>query len=403
MNEGQLEFKDILRARAFVSSTIAVTPLTLSPSLSEQVGREVYLKWDNKLKTGSFKERGAINFLNCLSKEDRAKGVCAASAGNHALALSYYAAKFGVDCQIVMPINAPLVKIEATEKTGARVILHGYSFDEAYNYALKLSEDTCSVFVSAFDDYRIMAGQGTCGLEILEQLEDFDSIIIPIGGGGLISGIASAIKEKKPDIFIMGVMSEWVVQMRQQKADAEKPLISPPTIGDGIGVKTIGKLTKPIIDKLVDKIVSVSELSMARAVVRLLETEKTVVEGSGAAALAALLDGCLPEKFKRTILLACGSNIDMNVLSRLIEREMGERGRILRISVSVPDRPGSLHAITGLIAKNGANVLQCFHDRSFSKLPGNVEISLLLEVRNKKHRADILSCLEDNMISVKEI
>lgn len=387
-----------------IRAALPITPLTHSPALSEVSGREIFIKWENRHRTGSFKERGAVNFV-ALHGADSKNGVCAASAGNHALALSYHAARAGIPCHIVMPVSAPLVKVQATRKTGAEVILFGNTFDEAYAHGVALAEEKGYAYCPAFDHPSVIAGQGTAGLEILDQLADFDSVIVPIGGGGLISGISTAIKSQRPDVFFLGVQSEWVVNARAKKADpsAPQPLIPPTSIADGIAVKTIGKLTAPIIAANVDAVVTVSENQIANAIMRLLELERTVVEGAGAAGIAALLAGMLPAKYKRTAVVVCGSNIDTSVLSRLIERDMAQRNRLLRLLVSVPDRPGSLHATTGIVARLGANVLQVYHDRSSTSLPGNVDIAFVLEVRDHPHKEAVVSGIREAGLEVKEL
>lgn len=393
---------DILKAQTRVSKVLPVTPLTHSPVVSELVGIDVYFKWENKLKTGSFKERGAVNILSRIAETGEQKSVCAASAGNHALALSYHAAKLGIPCTIVMPQTAPLVKVESTQRTGAKVLLHGSSLAEAYELATSLAEKEGHIFVSPYDNLEVIAGQGTCGLEILSQLDDFDSVVVPVGGGGLISGIATAIKAKRPNCYLLGVRSDWAVEL-EKNPDAHKKLKLPrTTIADGIAVKRIGALNRPIIDKYVDELVSLDDAEVAKATIRFMELERTVVEGSGAIGLAALINKKLPAKFKKCVVIVSGSNIDMNFLSRLIERDMGERGRLLKMIVSVPDRPGSLHFATGIIATAGANVLDVKHDRSFSRIPGNVDITFLLEVRSKEHKKDIIERLVDSGIQVTE-
>lgn len=391
----------IKKAMPVVHSQIQPTPITYSAYLSELVGHEVYVKWDNKLRTGSFKERGAVNVLYSLSGEEKKKGVCAASAGNHALALSYYAQKAGVNCKIIMPTTAPLVKIQSTARTGASVVLYGETFHDAYEKAIEISDQEKRVFVSAFDDYRIMAGQGTIGLEILDQLSDFDSVVVPVGGGGLISGIATAIKAAKPNTFIMGVQSDWIIEQRKIAKDQKKASLFSASIADGIAVKVMGKLTEPVIKKNVDALTSVSEIELADAIVKLLELEKTVVEGAGAAGVAALLAKKLPNNKKKTVVVVCGSNIDINVVSRLITRDMAARERMWKLETSVPDRPGSLHFVTGIIAREAANVLEVSHDRSFSKTPGNVSITFTVEVRDTIHRDRLLDALKREGIGVE--
>lgn len=384
-----LDFDSALgRVRRFFNPTA----LTLSPALTEEVGTEVFLKWDNKLRTGSFKERGAVNFLSQMSAHERKRGVCAASAGNHALALSYYSKKLRIPCTLVMPVFAPLVKVQTSQRFGAEVIRHGSNFDEAYSYAEALAKRTKKTYVPAFDHTRIIEGQGTAGLEILEQLPDVDAVVVPIGGGGLISGIALAIKDLRPAVKIIGVRSAWAVHARETKSGHLSTQFSG-TIADGIAVKRNGKLTVPIMQAVVDQFVTVSENEIAKAVVRVLELERTVLEGAGAAGVAAVLAGKISRRYKKIAIMACGSNIDMNMLSRLLERDMAQQGRLLRLKVSLPDRPGSLQRATTILAAEGANVLEVVHDRSFSEVPINVDISFVLEVRDLKHRSRILDAL----------
>ena len=385
------KLSDIEAARARIAPHLPVTPVTQSLWLSEEFKRTVYLKWDNKLRTGSFKERGALNFLLSLDSATLARGVCTASAGNHALGLSFHAQRLGAPCHIVMPTNAPLVKIQSCRSVGAEVIFRR-TFQEALEHAQELAREHGYTYVPPFDHEWIVHGQGVAGLELLEQLSDFDSVIIPVGGGGYAAGVATAIKAKRPDVFILGVCSEWAVDARRNPASHQGAIV-PMTIADGIAVKSIGKVTGPILDKRVDQIVPVSEWSIARAIIMLLEHEHVVVEGAGAAGLAGLISGHLPQQCTKPVIFVCGSNIDTNLLSRLIEHDMAERGRLMRASITLPDRPGMLHAISGIIAEQGANILQVAHDRSYAKLPGHVEITVLMEVRDRDHGESIISAL----------
>ena len=391
----------IKQARERIAPHLPVTPLTLSHGLSELCAREVYLKWENMQRTGSFKERGALNCLLSLDDKARRSGVCAASAGNHALALSYHARTLGVPCLIVMPRTAPLVKIESTQRNQATVVLHGTNFDEAQEHCLELARQRSMQFVSAFADARVIAGQGTVALEICEQLEQFDGVVVCLGGGGLLSGIATALRALKPSVWIAGAQSQWALDGR--KGLHQKALIAPSTIADGIGVKSPGKITEPIINRLVDQVVAASEAEIAKAVVLYLELEHSVVEGAGAAALAVLLKTSLPEHVRRVVLTVSGSNIDINLLGRLIERDMNARGRLLRIVISVPDRPGSLHAASGVLANCGANVLEVLHDRTASQIPGYVDMNFLLEVKSTEHKQQSLEALRQNGITVREV
>ena len=397
---------DIEAARRKLSPFLPVTPLTQASGLSAELGREIFCKWDNQLRSGAFKERGALFFLLNLTPEQLSRGVCAASAGNHALALSMHAQRLGAPCHLVMPLAAPLVKVERCRSFGARIEQLGTLY-ECLEYASQLSQREGYSYVHPYDDPLIVTGQGVAGLELLEQCHDFDSVVIPIGGGGYAAGIATAIKAKRPDVFILGVCSEWATRMRSMQASIHSgagysgaghsgsagQVASAMTIADGIAVKTIGKITGPILDCYVDQIVSVSEESIARAIVMVLEQEHTVIEGAAAAGVAALIDGHLPSKYKRPALFICGSNIDTNLLSRLIEFDMAERGRLTRVRITLPDRPGSLHQIAGIIAATGANILQVNHDRSYARLPGYVEITVMMEVRDRRHAEEVVEKL----------
>jgi threonine dehydratase len=264
-----------------------------------------------------------------------------------------------------------------------------------------LSTERGYTFIPPFNDERIVTGQGVAGLEVLDQSSDFDSVIIPVGGGGYAAGVATAIKAARPDVYIMGVCSEWAVSMRQHEAQSYEGRIAPVSLADGIAVKTIGNVTAPILDAHVNELVSVSEETIARAIVTVLEHEHVVLEGAGAAGIAALLQGALPERFKKTVVFCCGSNIDSNVLSRLIEHDMAERGRLLRLRVSLPDKPGMLHTLTGIISSEGANVLEVVHNRTYAKIPGYVEITVVMEVRGGPHADGVVGRLEAHGLSVE--
>jgi threonine dehydratase len=383
---------DIEAAQQRIAPYIPVTPVSIGTSISEALGRTVSFKWDNKLRTGSFKERGALNFLLSMDPQLRSKGVIAASAGNHALGVSYHANRLNVPCHLVMPLNAPLVKVESCRAFGAKITLHG-TLSDSITRAKEIAQKEGITYLPPFDHLFTVCGQGVAGLELLDQNSTFDSVIIPIGGGGYAAGIATAIKAKRPDVFVLGVCSEWALGARNHVGPHTHP-IPPSTIADGIAVKTIGAVTGPILDQHLDSLVAVSERSIAKAIIKLLEHEHVVVEGAGAAGFAALLDGYLPEQYKRPVVMICGSNIDMNLLSRLIEHDMAERGRMLRVNISLPDRPGMLHTISGIIAAEGANVLQVHHDRFYAQVPGHVDITVVMEVRDRAHGGEIVAELQ---------
>ena len=385
---------DIEAAQKRIAPYLPVTPLTHAPSLSDEFQRRIMCKWDNKFRTGSFKERGALNFLLSMSPEELAKGVCTASAGNHALALSYHAHSLKSPCHLLMPTAAPLVKVESCRRLGAH-ISQLPTFYECLEQVTELSKREGYTYIPPFDHERIVMGQGVAGLEVLSQCDDFDSIVIPVGGGGYAAGVATAIKAKRPDVFILGVCSEWAVKIRKESPEARRAFL-PTTIADGIAVKAIGKVNEPILKAHVDHIAAVSEESLARAVVMLLEHEHTVVEGAGAAGIAGLIEGHLPPQYKKPVVYVCGSNIDTNLLSRLIERDIAERGRTLRVRISLPDQPGMLHKISGIIATQGANVLHVYHNRSYTKIPGYVDITVAAEVRSREHGQDVVRQLMES-------
>ncbi len=398
MTDSSICIDDIYRAREKIAAALSPTPLAPSAYLGDISGRKVYLKWENRMRTGSFKERGACNFLYSLSETEARQGVLAASAGNHALAVSYHAQRLGISCKIIMPRFAPLIKVQQTRKHGAEVVLHGSTFNEALEKAQEQAQSEGRVFVPAFDDKRIIAGQGTCALEILEQCKDCDGVVVPVGGGGLISGIAVVLAALRPDLPVIGVQSEWVMQERQSKPQPDR--LVPATIADGIAVKRIGALTAPIIDKNVQRLIPVSERAIAKAIITLLEGEKTVVEGAGASGIAALLENLIPPEIKKPLFIISGSNIDMSLLSRLLERDMSEQQRLLQLKISVPDRPGSLRRIVEIIAACGGNIVRILHDRSFSHIPGNVDVSLLLEVHDAGHQDEIIAAMHQAGMAV---
>ncbi|MCB0328752.1 MAG: pyridoxal-phosphate dependent enzyme [Bdellovibrionales bacterium] len=389
---------DIREAQKRIAPYLFKTPLSYSHSLSRKLDRDIFIKWDNKLRTGSFKERGALNFLLQLSPEEKNRGVIAASAGNHALAVAWHAKQLGIPCSIVMPTTAPLVKMKTSSSFGAEVSLVGSALHESYAHALELADQSGQVFVPGYDHPHIIAGAGVSGLEILEDWDDFDAVVVPLGGGGLLAGISRAIRGSGKDTYLLGVRSQWTKEMGKPKAQ-----FSPAPIADGIAVKDVGALPKEIIDSDVNKVVHVEEKTIATAITSYLHEERTVVEGAGAAALAALLEDALPKQYQRLVLLACGSNIDLNILARLIQRSQFKNGQLLRVRVSVPDRPGSLARLTQTISEQAANVLETYHERSFSAEPGNVEITFLLETRDEEHKGDLMRSLASSGLHPHEL
>jgi threonine dehydratase len=355
----------------------------------------VFFKLDNLQMTGSFKERGALNKLLLLSPEEKKRGVIAASAGNHGLAVAFHAQRLGVHATIVMPRFAPLIKVTSAQHYEAEVILTGIDFDEALAEAQRLQSERGSVFIPAFDDPAIIAGQGTLGLELLEQVQSFDVALIPVGGGGLIAGIALALRESGFRGQVIGVQAERTPGMKAA-LEAGLPTVLPPanTLADGIAVRRVGELTLPLVQRYVDTIVIVNEAEIAQAILLLLETEKTVVEGAAATTLAALLNRSLSLAGRTVVLVLSGGNIDMNVIARVIEKGLVQEGRLVRVSLVVPDRPGALARVSTLVAERRANILEIIHTRGFSRAEiGESEITLTLETSGQPHMREVLAAL----------
>ena len=384
---------DIQSARDVLKGHIANTPCLHSRTLSEITGATVYLKFENHQFTASFKERGALNKLASLNAEERKRGVIAASAGNHAQGVAHHATRLGIPSTIVMPKFTPNVKVEMTQRHGATVVLHGENFDEAKAHALVLAEQQKLVFVHPYDDAKVIAGQGTIALEMLDAHPQLNTLCIAIGGGGLISGIATAAKALKPDIDIVGVETTRFPSMRAA-INGETAQFGQSTIAEGIAVKEPGKLTRAIIEKWVSDIYLVDEGDIEEAIVMLLEIEKTVVEGAGAASLAALLKN--RERFagRHVGLVLCGGNIDPLMLAEIIQRGMVRAGRLSRLKVELRDLPGALAKITGVIAEANANVEEVHHQRAFTNLPvQSAEVEFVLKTRNAAHVDEIIKKL----------
>ena len=394
-----ITLNDIQSALGRIRNSIYLSPCARSETFSESTGNQVYLKLDNLQRTGSFKERGALNKLLSLSAEERAQGVIAASAGNHAQGVAYHAGKLGIRAQICMPLTTPLIKVSATRGYGADVVLHGANYDEACEEALRRSEAEHLAFVHPFDDDVVIAGQGTIGLELLEQHPDLEAVVVPIGGGGLIGGIACALKESNPKsnakIQVFGVQPSRLPSMKVAVAEG-KPvtLNASSTIADGIAVRRAGERTLPLVQKYVDDIVTVEEEEIANAILLLLEREKTLAEGAGAAALAALVNRKLPFVGKKVAVLVCGGNIDVTLLSRIIERGLVKDGRLVRLRVHLPDYPGALNRLTSILAQHRANIVETDYDRAYHGVGlGETAIEITMETRGPDHIAEIISAL----------
>lgn len=390
-----VDLRQIQDAAARIQGSVSLSPLVRSEELSQLTGNEIYLKLDNLQMTGSFKERGALNKILTLTDEERERGVICASAGNHAQAVSYHATKRGIRAFIYMPLHTPRVKVAATRRYGAEVILHGTNYDEAYQEARRRSDLENLTFLHAFDDPAVIAGQGTLGLEMLLQNPGLETIVCPIGGGGLIGGLACAVKETRPDVRVIGVQTARLPSMRAA-LEAREPVTIPgaTTIADGIAVRRAGIYTFPLVKRYVDAIVTVEEEEIAKAILLLLEREKTLAEGAGAAALAAVLHDKTGLRGRNIGVLVCGGNIDVTLLSRIIERGLVKDGRLVRLRIHLPDHPGSLHRLTQVIAENDANIVETLHDRAYYGVNlGDTVIDITMETRGPEHITLLMNTL----------
>jgi threonine dehydratase len=387
----------IQAARGRIRGHLYLSPARHSAGLSEMTGQQVFLKLDNLQRTGAFKERGALNKILTLTPEERRRGVIAASAGNHAQAVAYHASREGLRSRIVMPLMTPLVKVAATSSYGADVILHGANYDEACAEAIRQGEADGLTFLHPFDDDEVIAGQGTIGLELLEQIPELEAVVVPIGGGGLIGGVACAIKESNSRVRVIGVQTERLPSMIRA-AEAGRPVTIPAeaTIADGIAVRRAGARTLPLVKQYVDELVTVDEEEIASAILVLLEREKTLAEGAGAAALASLLQKKTSLTGERTAVLVCGGNIDVTLLSKIIERGLVKDGRRTRLRIHLTDRPGALHHLTKIIADLRANIVQTSHDRAYYGVSlGDTVIDFTLETRGAGHIGEIEQALTE--------
>ena len=400
-----VDLQDVKNAQAALAGYIQHTPLFHSPQVSALTGLPVYLKAENLQRSGSFKARGAFNKLLSLTPEERARGVIAASAGNHAQGVALAAQTLGARSVICMPEGAPIIKVENTERYGAEVVLYGPSYDDAYQKAVELQHANGYTFIHGFDDPYTVAGQGTIGLEILQDLPDVATVFVPVGGGGLISGVALALKENRPDIRVVGVQAAgapgaFLSLQRGELVGSD----SVRTIADGIAVKRPGVLNWELIQRYVDEIVLVDEEEIAQSILILLEQTKLTVEGAGAVGLAALLGNKVNDLKGPVCILLSGGNIDVNIISRIIERGLVKAGRYVRLSTFVPDQPGSLQKLLATVANTGANVIEVHHDRWLNKVTvGEVEINLSLETRDARHVERILATLRGEGYTVSVV
>ena len=385
---------DIKAAAERIKGSVIRTPMMKSQTLSEIVDAEVWLKFENLQFTAAYKERGALNKLLQLSDVERSRGVVAASAGNHAQAVAYHGRRLGIPVTIVMPISTPMIKVTQTEGHGANVVLHGERFDDAYAHARELEAKHGYIFVHPFDDVAVMSGAGTVALEMLEDAPDLDMLVIPIGGGGLISGVATAAKALKPGIQVIGVEAELYPSMKNVVENGHGA-IGGDTLAEGIAVKEPGQLTRAIIAELVDRIDLVAERDIEHAVAMLVNIEKTVVEGAGAAGLAAIL--AQPERFRgrKVGTTLCGGNIDTHLLANVLVRELVRCGRIARLRIAAQDRPGALAAITAKFHECGVNIIETNHHRIFTRLPAkDTVIEVECEARDSQAIETLIKRLE---------
>ncbi len=390
--------QDIIAARDRIAGGVYMTPCTESVPLSELCGAQVFCKLELQQRTGSFKERGARNALMLLSQEQKQRGAISASAGNHALGMAYHGGLLKIPVTVVMPRFAPLIKVANCRKLGANVILHGDNLAEARSHADAVAEQFGLVYVHGYDDAAIIAGQGTIALEILEQVPDIDAIVAAIGGGGMIAGIALAAKSLQPRIRVFGVEpGQAACFVAALAAGAPTDIEVGPTLADGLAVSRVGARSFAVARALVEKVVTVDETALATAILRLIELDKRVVEGAGAAPLAAFLAGKLPELAgKRVVLVLSGGNIDLNMLDRVIEVGLVQDARICRFTATITDRPGGLAGLAGLIASTGASIKDIAHDRAFSGPDMSaVRVVCTVQTADREHRDQLLSALRE--------
>ena len=397
--------KDLVNeAASRIKGIVTRTPVIPSSTLSRLFGFNVWLKLENLQKTGSFKVRGAFNKVSCLTDDEKARGVVAASSGNHAQGVAWASSLLGVKSLIIMPENTPIVKFVATKGYGAEVKFHGANFFEAYQFAIGYAKERGLAFIPPFEDDLVIAGQGTIGLEILEDLPEADTIVVPVGGGGLISGIAAAVKETRPSITVIGTeaaASSSCIESLKQGRPVE--VRGRPTIADGIAVKRVGDRTFGMITRYVDMVVDAEEDSIARSILQLLERKKLMVEGAGAVTIAAAMEGKLPRSTKNAVFVLSGGNIDVTMLDRVIRLGLLREGRIIKLATVIRDIPGTLAGLTALIAGLKANILHVIHQREAVEVPvDSIRLEIILEVEGFEHSERILKALKENGYELEE-
>ena len=392
----QLTLDHVRAAHGRIADAIVRTPMLMSQTLSDIAGAEIWLKFENLQFTAAYKERGALNALLLMSEERRARGVIAASAGNHSQGLSYHGTRLGVPVTIVMPKTTPAVKVMQTESVGGQVVLEGQTFDEAYAYARQLEQERGLTFVHPFDDPDVAAGAGTVALEMLEDQPDLDCLVVPIGGGGLMSGMATVAKAHNPDMHVVGVEAALFPSMHNALSGETMPA-GGDTLAEGIAVKEPGTFTRAIIKERVDEILLVGEPDLEAAVALLLQIEKTVVEGAGAAGLAAVLANKEMFAGKRVGLPLCGGNIDSRLLATVLLRNLAREGRLARLRIALKDQPGALHRVVSLFERHNINIIEVYHQRVFTKLPAKGLITEIeCEARNKGQVDALIADMRDN-------
>lgn len=392
----ELTMRDFERAARRLDGIVHETELGCSTTFSKMVGGEVWLKCENRQKTGSFKLRGAANKIGALCERGEVKSVVAASAGNHAQGVAYASQMNGIPATIVMPTSAPIAKVQATEGYGARVVLCGECYDDAYNRAIEICKEEGATFLHPFDDYEVMAGQGTVGLEILKQLPTVDTIVVPVGGGGLLAGMAACIKQVNPRVRVIGVQAEGanaVYKSFRDKKYTQTDYAS--TIADGIAVKIPGERTLAEIMKYADDVVTVSDSDISAAILLLMERDKQIVEPAGATPLAAALAGKIEVADRKTVCLLSGGNIDVSFIHRVIEQGLVSRYRRLKLRTRLPDSPGSLTRLLSVVAQTGANIMGIEHDRMCpTLLPSEILVHISCEVGGQAHGKALVTTLE---------
>jgi threonine dehydratase len=397
VTEPELTLERVQAARARLSGRVLPTPCRLSARLSERLGISIYLKLESLHPTGSFKERGACNRLLLLSETERARGVIAASAGNHAQAVARHAAALGIEATVVMPETTPLVKVTAARRLGAEVVLFGASYDDAAERADSLVKERDLTLIHPFEDLEVMAGQGTIALELAEQVPDVDAVVVPIGGGGLIAGIATVVKALTPAVRVYGVESRTFPGMKRAVELSSPPsILGGKSIADGIAVRRVGTLTRSVVERTVDEVVLVDEEEIAEAILLLLEGDKTVAEGAGAVGVAALVYERIPPGARSLVVVVSGGNIDVNLMSRIIERGLVKTGRTARLLVVLPDVAGALAELASVVAELRANILHIEHDRAFAGVElGQTLVELVLETRGHDHVTEVRTRLAE--------